>query len=388
MSSSFRLHRLWLTAILVGAPAHAQGLPPTLTGYVSERWGAYDVSRCVPDVSGGLAGLESPGEVLGFRLQGHQGFNRLFSHWQGVQRLSAGGGNWLVLTRSGAPVGFVLVRMGSRPVDGLAWRSNRPGPAWAPPDLPPPAEDIEGETLPPPSGFEHGGGLGAIGRILVVPYEGRGSVIALYDMSDPSHPRLLHAFDRFGVARPSSPEAASAVGITKLADGRYLMVVGAFSSKVLDFYLSEGTTLLADQIAFRWIQTLRGAVAGGFQNLSLITQCDGAIFLVGTHNTSLPPPALGRDFVRWYRLSSGAGGGVAIQAAGSRHMDCSRCNFAAAAGLYVDPAGRLILYATEHGASGPGGSVEFEEFRSSESEAEEPLLAPAHVHPDRDETRQ
>ena len=375
--------------MLAGAPAYAQGSPPSLIGYVSERWGAYDVNRCVPDVSRGLTALESPGDLLGFRLQRRQGFNRLSSHWQGVLRLSAGGGDWLALTRSGAPVGFVLVRMGSRQVDGLAWRSNRPGPAWAPRGLPPPAEDTEVQTLPPPSGFEHGGGLGAVGRILAVPYEGgHGSVIALYDMSDPSHPRLLHAFDRFGVARPSSPEAASAVGITKLADGRYLMVVGAFSSKVLDFYLSEGTTLLADQIAFRWIQTLRGAVAGGFQNLSLITQCDGAIFLVGTHNTSLPPPALGRDFVRWYRLSSGAGGGVAIQAAGSRHMDCSRCNFAAAAGLYVDPAGRLILYATEHGASGPGGSVEFEEFRSSESEAEEPLLAPAHLHPDRDETRQ
>jgi hypothetical protein len=240
------------------------------------------------------------------------------------------------------------------------------------------------QTLPPPSGFEHGGGLGAIGRVLVVPYEGRGSVIALYDMSDPIHPRILHAFDRSGVARPSSPEAASAVGITKLADGRYLMVVGAFSSKVLDFYLSEGTTLLADQIAFRWIHTLRGVVAGGFQNLSLITQCDGTIFLVGTHNTSLPPPALGRDFVRWYRLSNGpagAAGGIAIEAVGSRHMDCSRCNFAAAAGLYVDPAGRLILYATEHGAGGPGGSVEFEEFRASESEAEELFLAPAIVQP-------
>lgn len=360
----------WLAALVALASPRVEPAIPPLTGYVAERWGAYDYNRCVLDVSGSLSALESPGELLGFNPGPQPGFNRLTSHWQGVQRLAADGGGWLALTRSGAAVGFVLVRMGSRRGDGMEWRSNRPGPAWAPSDLPPPRADSAVRTLPPPVGFKHGGGLQAIGQILAVPYEGHGSVVALYDLTRPARPRLLYAFNRFDISAPSSPDAASAVGITKLADGRYLMVVGAFSSKVLDFYLSDGPTLRGDQVAFRWLQTVRGAVAGGFQSLGLFTQCDGSVFLVGTHNTSIPPPALGKDYVRWYRLSNGPDGGILISPTGSRHLRCEHCNFAAAAGFYVDPAGHLVLYATEHGAGGPGGSTQFEEFHPQSPESD------------------
>jgi hypothetical protein len=40
-----------------------------------------------------------------------------------------------------------------------------------------------------------------------------------------------------------------------------------------------------------------------------------------------------------------------------------QCDFAAAAGAYVDRDGRLYYYATEHDAYGPGGSVRMMEFR-------------------------
>jgi hypothetical protein len=161
---------------------------------------------------------------------------------------------------------------------------------------------------------------------------------------------------------PSDPGRASAVGITRLADGRYLMVVGVRSSKAMVFYVSEGTALDAG-VAFQWIGTRTGVTVGGFQNMNLVTQCDGTIFLVGTHNTSLPPPSLGSDLVRWYRLENTEDGGVGIIPVGSRQLVCRRCNFGAGAGLYIDPEGQLLVYAVEHNDDGPEESTEFEEFR-------------------------
>jgi hypothetical protein len=96
--------------------------------------------------------------------------------------------------------------------------------------------------------------------------------------------------------------------------------------------------------------------------MTLVTQCDGALFLVGTLNTALPPPSLGSDVVQWYRLSNGPDGGPLFTAAGTRQFECRKCNFGAGAGLYIDPAGALLLYSVEHSNRGPEESVQFEEF--------------------------
>jgi hypothetical protein len=289
--------------------------------------------------------------------------DRLFAHWQGIQRLTAGDARWVVLSRSGADIGFTLVRLESRPAGGDRLGSNRFGGPKAPLDTPPPEEDRIIRELPAPVGHDHGGGMQAIGHVLAVPFEGHGSaIVVFYDMANPERPRLLMAMEREPLPAPARPGRASAVGVAKLADGRYLLVIGERSSKVLTFYVSEGTALDAD-LAFRWVGTRTGTVAGGFQNMNLVTQCDGALFLVGTHNTSLPPPSLGSDLVRWYRLHNDGAAGIGIEPVGSRQLKCRRCNFGAAAGLYLDPEGRILLYAVEHNDGGPGKSTEFEEFR-------------------------
>jgi hypothetical protein len=356
-----------LVALLAAAgPLRAQVPVPPLAGHVSTGWGAFDHNRCVPSVAGGIAALGSPsGDLLGFRMDGMRGLNRLFAHWQGIQRVPGGDGRWLVLSRSRADVGFVTVQLGSRSPGGARFGSNRLSPDKAPEETPPPAGDAAVRELPAPGGFTHGGGMQMIGQVLVVPFEGgRGhSVVAFYDLVDPARPRLLHLLRHEGLPPPSDPGHASAAGIVKLADGRFLLLVGEHSSKVLDFYVSRGTSLDPASLAFDWITTLQGVVTGGFQNMNLVTQCDGALYLVGTHNTSLPPPALGSDMIRWYRLANGSDGGIEIQPEGTRHLVCRKCNFAAGAGLYIDPAGQLLLYAVAHNDAGPESSVEFEEFR-------------------------
>jgi len=374
-------------ALLLPALGQAQAAPapvPPLIGYVSTRWNAPDHNRCVPDLSAALAALNTPGDPLGFRRGSARPMDRLFAHWQGIQRLTADGARWLVLSRSGADVGFALVRLESREPGGARFGSNRFGGPRAPLDTPPPEADRIVRELPAPVGHDHGGGMQVIGHVLGVPFEhGDESVVVFYDLAQPERPRLLMAMERPDLPPPARPGRASAVGIAKLADGRYLLVVGERSSKILTFYVSEGTTLDV-ALAFRWIGTRTGTVAGGFQNMNLVTQCDGSLFLVGTHNTSLPPPSLGADLVRWYRLHNTADGQIGIDPVGSRQLHCRRCNFSAGAGLYVDPDGRLLLYAVEHNVGGPDNSIEFEEFRPvSHARATGPAEAWAEFFDDR-----
>lgn len=357
--------QLWLT-LLLPAVAQAQPAPapvPPLIGHVSTRWNAPDHNRCVPDVSEALASLNTPGDLLGFRRGAGRRMDRLFAHWQGIQRLSVDDGRWLVLSRSGADVGFTLVRLASRDPGGGRFGSNRQGGPRDPRDTPPPETDQIIRELPAPVGHDHGGGVQVIGHVLGVPFEhGNESVVVFYDLSQPDRPRLLMAMERPDLPPPARAGRASAVGIAKLADGRYLLVVGERSSRILTFYASEGTALDAS-LSFRWIGTRTGTVAGGFQNMNLVTQCDGGLFLVGTQNSGFPPPSLGPDLVRWYRLANTGDNQVGITPVGSRQLRCRRCNFGAGAGTYVDPDGRLLLYAVEHNDAGPERSIEFEEFR-------------------------
>ena len=92
-----------------------------------------------------------------------------------------------------------------------------------------------------------------------------------------------------------------------------------------------------------------------------MTQCDGALFVVGMHNTGFPPPSLGHDHLHWYGFEA-APRGLRLAPRGDRGMTCVQCNFGAAAGLFVTPAGELALYGTGRGLGGPGGTVQVEEF--------------------------
>src|SRR6185436_15317082 len=103
---------------------------------------------------------------------------------------------------------------------------------------------------------------------------------------------------------------------------------------------------------------------GDYQNLNLVTQCDGTLFIIGTHQSTLSQ----QDFADTFRVDNGTGDEVVLTKVGARHLFCEdfgpqQCNLDAAGGVYLDPEGHVIVYGTEHDNDGPGGSVKFREFR-------------------------
>ena len=330
---------------------------PELIGDTSGTWGDDQLNPCVADVGGSLASIEARGATLAFQLNDDPHLSRWGRHWQGVQRGMGANSQYLFVSRSGASAVVMVVRLPSRNSAGLRFGSNLPESG------PPPADDRVVAELPGEAGLTHGGGLQVVGNILGMPLDGKGgSRVVLYDIKTPEAPRRLAVLDHTDAQPPSDPHQAANVGITRLKDGRYLLVIGVHSSKVLDFYVSTTTSLRDSALAFVRLATETSGVVRGFQSLNLVTQCDGAIYLVGTHNTAIPPPSMGKDFVRWYRLVSPGAGRVQFESPGSKHLQCRRCNFGAGGGLYLDAHGGLLVYGVEHLNSGPGHSVVVEEF--------------------------
>lgn len=345
---------------LPAAPLAAQdGVP---RGLIEYRWGQPGASRCVPDVPAALSRLPERGEPLGFHPGGEGSFLFFVRHWQGIQRIPAGDGRWLVATRSGGTTGFVVVRMASRDASGGPYRPSRlrgGRPARAEP--PPPMDQVVFRMEAEP-GLGHAGGPQVAGHLLAVPYEARGdsATVVFYDVSTPSAPRRVGRVRERSAARDGNPAHASLAALVRLADGRWLLVVGERSSKTLGFHVSADTGL-ADAPEFLPLQVQAGGVVGGFQNLNLVTQCDGKVFVVGMHNTGFPPPSLGHDHLHWYSFEARSGV-LRLVERGERGVTCVECSFGAGAGLYVTPDGGIVLYGIGRGVGGPGHSAQVEEF--------------------------
>lgn len=358
--------------------AHAQAVvAPRMIGYVSHEWGADGHNPCLPEVDAALSGLRSHGDIMGFQMNGAQDVSLMRGHWQGVQRPMTDSVQYLYVSRSGAEIAFVVVKMESRNPAATRFRSNRLNPALPLHETSPPAGDRIIKEVAGEPGFDHAGGMQIIGNILAVPFEDHKnkSCVVLYDLKNPEDPAKFHVLDHSNVTSPSDPGQGSAVGLTKLQDGRYLMVVGVHSSKVLDFYVSNATSLRDPALKFERFYTQKGGLVGGFQNLNFINQCDGKIFMVGTHNTGWPPPSQGANHVRWYQLKNGPANTLAIEKVGAMELHCEyptaalasvvHCNLGAGGGIYIDRNRQVYVYGVEHDNDGPAGSVKFEEFRAS-----------------------
>jgi len=339
------------------------GGPFELRGDTTAAWGAKDGLPCVADVPAALRRLGRRGATLGFHLAGAEPVGGYRRHWQGVQRSASTDETHLFVSRSGSPTAVLIVALASRPSTGgplgATWSADT---GSSQPSAPPDTDRVVAR-VPFDSGFAHAGGLALVGTVLAVPVDGGGrSQIVFYDVEHPERPRRLSTLDHSEAPSPSTGREASAVALGRLADGRYLLVLGVHSSKILEFYLSNGESLRSDRLAWQRIGIRTGQGVGGFQNLAVLTQCDGEMYLIGTHNTAVPPPSRGRDHVHWYRLGTESDGRMMVRKAGERWMHCRYCNFAAGGGLYLTPSGEVLVYASGFWTRSPGEWVVLEEF--------------------------
>ncbi len=355
---------LWTALPGCAATYHVSPGAPAIVmrGDATLAWRDTAGERCIPDVPVALAHLPQQGTALGFHLAGAEGVGGYRRHWQGIQRLSTGDTTYFFISRSGSQTAVLIASFGSRPpgggVLGTSWVPAEGGGNGAPPEA-----DRVVARIPFDSGYTHAGGLSLVGTVLAVPMDGEGhSQVAFYDVSTPKRPRRLGAFDHGDVPAPSTSIQASAVGLGRLADGRYLMILGVHSSKILEFFVSDSGSLESPGLAFHRLGIRVGQGVGGFQNLAVLTQCDGALYMVGTHNTAVPPPSRGHDHVHWYRLEIDDRQRILVRKTGERLLRCTYCNLAAGAGLYIGPSGEVYVYATGFWTRTPGAWVPMEEF--------------------------
>ncbi|HXI54990.1 MAG TPA: hypothetical protein VNO55_02950, partial [Polyangia bacterium] len=236
-------------------------------------------------------------------------------------------------------------------------------------------------------------------------------IVQIWDMANPSAPTirssLLSHVNGNGTANVGS-------AITKLSDGRFLLAVYKDTPTAqMEFYLSNGTDLDDPNLFAGNLDPNCPGTCGrlpdavwengpDWQNFNIITDCDGTLFLLGMRGDADPG---NQDIIENYELgiasagqtygcgfaslilnpiptnycvwtqpvgtspplailseyghSAPAGSQTSLETpVGQKHMYCSdndntdQCDFSAAAGAYVDPNGKVILYSTDYDGDG------------------------------------
>ena len=243
-------------------------------------------------------------------------------HFQGIQRLRHG--RYVAITGNSPTAShLVIMELASR-LATRAFRSNCPHVA-GPPDR---DQVVAVETIS--TQLRHAGGFQVLGDYLAVGVEeGEVSEVVFYDLRDPSRPQRLHTLERTSAAlhRDGDPPTAGAVALARIPnDGRYLLVVGRRNSNTLDFYRSSDTTMARG--SFDYLSTWNeGALLslidgddefGNYQNLNLIPQRDGRLFLLGLHNNVLLH--VGQDWADLFTVDLGADEEAVLTKVAKKHL--------------------------------------------------------------------
>lgn len=391
-----------------------------------------------PDVQSQFEAITDRADAMGFWLGDAPFDPSLCRHWQGVARSSGPGTPYMFASRSGnqppvpclqwcddwnvpctevgdGPGHLVVVRMGSRDVDGERLRSNRLVRDTETEDSRPDTRDrvVSTITFDGTDGwpnYGHPGGLQLIGDVLAVPletpYGGDPDMneVVFIDVSNPETPTFISSMP----VQTSDDFTAGLVAITTQPNGHYLMLLAGLANKEVRFFESDGTDLKDPTLTWSpkhtWFPeddpvdpgcqlvppsptfpdgVYRGWPDGGLfdvahQSLNFVREGspNGDLFLIGGRSTS-QVPGLGEDWFDLFRVVPD-GSEFTVECVSVRHVHSfpasdgallfhnNIAHFAAASGAYVSPTGELILYATEHDNDGPGGTVKFGEWRHTD----------------------
>ncbi|MGH7553680.1 MAG: hypothetical protein ACREMQ_11705, partial [Longimicrobiales bacterium] len=243
----------------------------------------------------------------------------------------------------------------------------------------------------------HAGGLALLGDVLAVPIEGDlRSRIIFIDLGDLEKPVRIPS----DIERPD--RKAGAVALTRRTDGRFVCAVWCEVQAPrprgrIDFYLSRDDDLragfLGQPLEWRYGDVALPVPRPGesapeprdpaYQCINFVTDSSGALYLVGTENGSEKAPIFGGpDRADLFRVELPASFGVVagppplLTRISTRRLFCRDDfgNFDAAAGLYVDPEGRLHLYSAFHWRM--DGLIRLTEFSAEPERSGPPVVAP------------
>lgn len=291
---------------------------------------------------------------------------KLFVHFQGIQRtrqhsyLAISGGD------PDAAAHVFIVHMASRSAS-RAWGSNLLN-GWI--DV----GDKVVTAIALDADYWHAGGLTLLGDVLAIPIEKQAparSKVAFLNLGDPENPTRIAHTGASEIAR--SGEKAGAVALAKISDGRFLCAVWSDSDQFqprLDLYRSRSTDIYdgfttSENEVGTWYASEIIAGPGqepnfsNFQSVNFITQSDGTLYLIGTHNTSSAAPAVpGRDYADLFRVDldastwvDGVKPRIHVTKVGKKQILCmhEQANLDAAGGVFVEPRSRrLTLYGAFH----------------------------------------
>ncbi|MCA9469918.1 MAG: hypothetical protein KC643_31350 [Nitrospira sp.] len=329
------------------------------------------------------------------------------SHIQGIQRVR--GTNMFIATASTEianvpkdqrrPGYFYVAKLPSRPEKGRL-RSNRISREEPPPpdeiflrktiEIIPNSDNQKEGSLPQKNpnlltnhDYHHPGGLQVIGNYAAIGLgHGEPERVVFYDMGRPLSPRKLP----YEILVPR----ADAIAITKLEDGKYLMMVRGGDEDPLFFFRSKHANLEDPQfekIKDPWTPSqLLGAKGKGhwrnYQNINFVRTCKGDIYLLGFHRRGerfllQEDPLDGEDWVDPFKVGHLQTGLPTLEVVGEimtydihatdeygvetqeivetrvvrqgYPIYCRNlCNYAAGGGAYVTEGGELFLYGVEH----------------------------------------
>ncbi len=355
-------------------------------------WGRPECNRCIPDMEQAFDDLSGFGDHMGFRSTGALTDDTTLAknlHFQGVQRIALPGSVHLVISSDPEPFGRLsFAALNSRSGDGYRFRSNRlssEGPDWE--NSPPPNDRVIASFATENTG--HPGGMQSVGNHLFVgedrPSSG-GPKLRVYRLEN-IQPQVQPVLTRVSSTELSMAKTSFA-GATRLTDGRYLIMAGRSDETNINdlrllFFLSQGVNDVRpdESSAFLWRaqpqhgdNTVPLEVPQGepflkvqYSNMDLVSDCAGRQFLLGMGERKT-----GRHRLHLFRVEdtvSESIDDVKITFIKEKRMFCHTeqkfgCRFSAAAGSYVDPDGKLLIYASEDFEDGPGRSVRMKEFRT------------------------
>ncbi len=159
--------------------------------------------------------------------------------------------------------------------------------------------------------FKHAGGIQLFQDLMVVGIEDNDakdkSKICIYEIENPEMPPVkpMMMIERNGEPYRSS---AGCIAINKIGD-RYLIIVGDWDTKHLDFYLSEDQKLEQETNTFDNVYTIDTEIMDrcgwldkewhAYQNINLLRDADNQLYLIGfgqsAHNENIADLFLVKD---------------------------------------------------------------------------------------------